>query len=199
MKGLRPVRVHQGKLIWAGEHWVAAIRPEGATQPSASISLYHIRYSAAGEGNFAQVIIGGDAPFSAVCIDRPELAEYRRAEFLARTIARDPNAPTVTARFQREGDMRRDPAWIIETENRRIIVRWQIAEPPVIADGTFRAGTEHFTVLFFAREASIEINGRPVAGKAYLIDGWKRTIGGERSSCCIALAEMMLEESAQAP
>ena len=32
----QPVKLHGGKLIWVGEHWINAIRPEGAQPPSGS-------------------------------------------------------------------------------------------------------------------------------------------------------------------
>jgi len=186
----RPITLHTGKLIWVGEHWIAALRPDGAEKPSAWISLFHTRYSAAGEGNAAQIIVPG---LSVVATDNRELGEYAQREFFARSSVRDPNAPIVEARFRREGDTRRDPAWVIETGNHRVVARWVVTDPPVIADGSIREGTEHFALLFFTNEATVELNGKRVEGKPYPRDIWKPSIGGERSSCVFALAEAFME------
>jgi hypothetical protein len=189
----RPVTLHGGKLVWLGEHWLAAIRPDGAASPSAWVSLFHTRYSPAGEGNVAQVMITGAKTFSAVCADSLELADFVQAKFFSRSSVRDPNAPTIKSRFQREGDIRRDPSWVIEAAGHRIVARWRPAEAPVIADGTILEGTEHFTVLFFANEASVEFDREAVEGRPYGREIWKSSIGGERSSCVFALAETLIE------
>jgi hypothetical protein len=189
----RPITLHAGKLLWLGEHWIHAIRPEGATNPSGWVSLFHTRHSPAGEGTVAQIIIAGPPRFSAVCTDSRELADYGQREFFARSTQRDPEAPILDARFRREGDTRRDPAWVIEAGGHRIVARWEITEPPVIADGSFRSGTEHFTVLFFTYRASVEFDGQLVPGVPYPREIWKASIGGERSSCVFALAETLIE------
>ena len=53
--------------------------------------------------------------------------------------------------------------------------------------------TEHFTLLFFTDAASVQRDGQSIEGQPYLHDIWKPSIGGERSSCVIALAEILLE------
>jgi hypothetical protein len=185
----RPVKIHAGNLLWLGEHWINALRPEA----SAIVSLFHTRYSPAGEGNGALVRIGGEGGFHAVCTDQPELGRFLTERFFRRVDYFQADLPTVPARFRREGDVRRDPAWVIETDRHRIVARWKVAEPPVIADGTFRSGTEHFTVLFFTDEASVELDGKRVEGRPYPRDIWKPSVGGERSSCVFALAETLIE------
>lgn len=189
----RPVTLHHGKLEWIGEHWISAIRPEGATTPSAWVSLFHTDYSPAGEGNAAHIMIGDDPRVSFVATDNHTLGEFLDREFFSRSSHRDPAARIVGARFRREGAIRRDPAWVIETDQHRVVARWVVTEPPVIADGTFRSGTEHFTVLFFTDEASVELDGHRIAGKPYPRDIWKPTLGGERSSCVFALAETLIQ------
>lgn len=189
----RPITIHGGRLLWLGEHWINALRPDSAEQPTAWVSLFHTRWSAAGEGNVAQILIDdGGTKFSAICADSRELADYAQREFFARSSVRDPGAPIVKATFQREGEMQREPGWLIEAGGHRIVARWTITEPPVIADGTFKPGTEHFTALFFTDEATVELDGKRIDGKPYRRDIWKPTIGGERSSCVIALAEPLI-------
>ncbi len=189
----RPVTVHSGSLIWLGEHWINAIRPADGKGPGATVSLFHTRYSLAGEGNAALVRIGGEDGFHAVCADSAELGRFISERFFRRVDYFDPVLPLVEARFTRAGDIRRDPAWVIEAAGRRIVARWRVLGPPVVADGTFRSGTEHFTVLFFAEQASVELDGQTIDGRPFPRDIWKPTIGGDRSSCVFALAETLLE------
>lgn len=187
------VNVNSGSLIWLGEHWINAIRPEGAEQPSAIVSLFHTRYSSAGEGNAALVRIHGGDGFHAVCADSPELARFAIDQFFCRVDYFDEELPVVSARFAREGDVRQNPAWRIEMDEHRVLARWLVVDPPVIAQGSFRPGTEHFTALFFASEASIGLDGQLIDGAPYLRDIWKPSIGGDRSSCVFALAETFIQ------
>jgi hypothetical protein len=191
----RPITLHEGKLVWSGEHWLAAIRPAGADSPSAWVSLVHTRYSPAGEGNVAQVLIAGANTFSAICADNLELVDFVQTLFFSRSSIRDPKASIIKSRFQRGGDIRRDPSWIIEVANHRIVARWQLTEPPVIADGTISEGTEHFTILFFTNQASVEFDQQAIAGQPYAREIWKPSIGGERSSCFLALADEDVQDS----
>src|SRR5581483_6041653 len=155
----RAVTVHTGRLLWCGEHWILGLRADAEEKPSAWISLFHTRFSSVGEGNAAQVMISGSDGVSVIAADRPEIGAYIKETFLTRGGYFDPEAQCVEARFERIGDVRRDPCWIIEARGMTVTARWQVDEPPVIADGTFRPGTEHFTVLFFCNEASVELNG----------------------------------------
>jgi hypothetical protein len=185
----RKVTIHQGDLLWCGEHWINYLRDPGAQQNSAMVSLFHTRHSPAGEGNVAYVHIAGG--LDAICTDSPELAAY-----LHETITRgrkgpfDRDMPTVRTRFSRAGDIRTSPAWILETE--RVRATWSRLGPPIIADGSFREGTEHFTVLIFAEQASIQVDGQPCSGVPYRVDVWKPSIGEQRSSCVFALAETFI-------
>ena len=189
----RPVSVHPGDLIWSGEHWILGICPDDSEEPSGWVSLFHTRYSPAGEGTTAQVMIPGEPGVSVIAADCPEVARFTTEQFLSRGSFFDADAPLVNARFERRGDLRSDPGWRIETDAFTLIARWQLTEPPVIADGTFRAGTEHYTILFFTDAASVELDGRRIEGQPYPRDIWEPTIGGQRSSCVIALAETLVE------
>ena len=189
----KPVQINPGRLLWSGEHWINGLRtPQGKT-PSAWVSLFHTRYSPAGEGNTAQIIIRADRQLSLICVDDPEVGRFTRERFLNRSSVQDPKAPIVQARFSREGDIRKDPAWVIETDRHRIVARWWVTEPPVVAHGTFSPGSEHFTALFFTERASVEVDGQPIPGSPFLRNIWEPHLPGPRSSCVFALAETMIE------
>jgi len=139
-------------------------------------------------------MMAGAAPYRALCTDNPELAEFARARLLSSSsVPLDPDTPTVTSRFHREGDIRRQPAWVIEAPGHRIVARWRAPDAPVIVDGSFAEGTEHFSVLFFVEEAVVEFDGVAVADRPSPRDIWRGSIGGDRSSCFFALAESFIE------
>jgi hypothetical protein len=187
------VVVNQGTLIWCGEHWINYLREPGAAANTGMVSLFHTRYSGAGEGNVAFVTVPSTG-LDAVCTDNPELAG-----FLVDTIVRgrggpfDRNLPTLSARFSRGGDVREAPSWRIETGTHLLIAAWAELTPPIIAQGIFREGHEHFTVLFFAAKASIRVGENLVPGEPYPVPIWRESIGGDRSSCVFALAETFIK------
>ena len=119
--------------------------------------------------------------------------DYRTERIFSRSAFHDPDAMIVAAQFHREGGIRKNPTWVIETDDHVIAARWQVGQPPVIIDGLFAAGSEHFTPLFFTDQASVELDGRPIAGRPFARDLWKPTIGGQRSSCAFALAETLIQ------
>ena len=188
----RPVTRHGGRLLWSGEHWINALRPHDAEGPSAFVSLFHTRYSPAGEGNAAEIIVPGEG-LSVICADSPAIGDFTRTEFFAKSSIYDPDARSVIGTFRRAGDVRSSPEWIIAFEGRHIVARWHVTAPPVIANGTFRPGTEHFTLLFFVDDAEVEVDGRRIEGSPYPREIWQKTIGGTRSSCVFALAETLIE------
>jgi hypothetical protein len=190
---MRP-EIKKSTLHWSGEHWVLMLRVPGGNEPDAIVSHFSLRYSPGGEGNVAVVRLGGEEGFHAVCTDNPEAASFALGQFFENRVAyfRD-DLPRVDAAFTRHGDTRRASGWVIETEQHRIVTRWDITEPPVIADGPFRSGSEMFTVLFFTHSASVELDGNPLPGQPFLRDIWRPSIGGDRSSCVFALAETFLE------
>ena len=190
----QPVQTHPGRLVWSGEHWINALRPPGEQKPSAWFSLFHTRWSARGEGNAAQLVVPS-LGLDVVCTDNRELADWVTERFFRHSTVYNPTASVTDATFARVGDVRRDPAWVIETRgpNHRVMARWSAREEPVIASGSFKPGTEHFTALFFTNESSVEVDGNAVDGSPYLRDIWAPTIGGQRSSSVFALAETLLE------
>src|SRR5262245_16956281 len=132
----RPITQHHGALLWAGEHWILSLRPEGMEQPSGYLSLFHTRYSPAREGNVALVRIYGRPEFHALCTDNPELGQYLTERSFSRVDQYSSDLATVDAIFLRAGDIRSDPAWVIRTRERRLLARWYVSQPPIVADGS---------------------------------------------------------------
>lgn len=189
----RPV-INPGRLIWCGEHWVNYIREPGAKSDAGMVSLYHTRYSDAGEGTVAFVRLPA-FDFDAVCADNREVAQ-----FITELMIRQGNPfhgremLLVDAVLKRGGDIRSEPSWIIQAGRHRIVSTWSRVQPPVIAEGqapTFSPARDFFTLLFFADGASIAFDGESVKGAPYARDIWQKSIGGMRSSCVFALAETM--------
>jgi hypothetical protein len=188
--------INPGTLIWSGEHWINYLREPDAESDSGMVSLYHTRYSRAGEGNVAFVDIPGDPGFSGVCTDN-----RRVTEFVIETMIRgtgnpfDRDLPIFDAEIIRGGDIRHLPSWVIYTGRDKVVATWMVTQAPVIAEGfapLFGEEVDFFTMLFFVDEATIKLNDQPVTGRPYLRDIWRKSIGGDRSSCVFALAETMI-------
>jgi hypothetical protein len=81
----------------------------------------------------------------------------------------------------------------VETSSgHRLTATWSGLERPVIVEapgGVFGPKTDLFSLLFFASEASIQLNGAKISGGPYVRDIWRKSIGGDRSSCVFALSE----------
>ena len=188
----RPVSIREGNLVWSGEHWINALRFEGAEDYAAWISLFQTRYSPVGEGTAAQLYIP-EAKLNVVCADHEDVGKFTIDQFFSSTKDIKPSEEVVRAQFRYSGDIRRNPAWTIESDYFRVVAHWRITDPPVITEGTFRSGTEHFTLLFFTDEASVECNGKKIDGQPFKRDVWQSSIGDWRSSCLFALSETMIE------
>ena len=115
-----------GTVIWSGEHWQAYLRGEGEEKNSGSVSLYHTRYSRAGEGTVALVDVAGEGGMSAVCTDNPELADF----VLEQVVSRGPDfpigsvPPILASDITRGGDIRESPTWLLQTDAVRIEATW---------------------------------------------------------------------------
>lgn len=189
--------INPGYLQWSGEHWINYLRLPGDERDSGMVSLYHTRYSPAGEGTTAFVDIRRDGrpPLAGVYTDNRETAAFVQGMIAGRGSPFDRELPLVEARIYRQGDIRQDPAWVIETDETRIVSTWLVEAPPVIVEGpapTFGPDRDFFTLLFFTDEATITLDGELVPGRPYVRDIWRPSIGGERSSCVFALAETMI-------
>ena len=94
----------------------------------------------------------------------------------------------------------RDPEWTISAEDHEIVAKWSRIQPVVIAAGPWPGDSNSnyvHTLLHFADESLIELDGHVIDGKPYIRDIWHESIGGDRSSCLFAISEslMTLEES----
>lgn len=191
----RPV-INPGAVVWSGEHWVSALREPGGDSDSAMVSLYRTSYSPAGDGAVAFIEIRGAPGFPLVCGASEELARFHEARVRRLGGRLDRDLPYLEAAIGRGGDIRATPSWVIETARGRVEVSWGQLHPPLIVQGfspTFSETADYFTLLCFAEESAIRLDGREIAGRPYPIDAWRRSIGGDHSSCVVALGETMVE------
>ena len=181
-----------GTARWSGEHWINYIRRPGELADSGSVSLFHTRYSEAGEGNVAFVDIPG-AGLTATCTDNRELAAWLfDLQIRGRGNQFDRDLPMLDTQFWRGGDVRTDPSWRLEAGDHELVSQWSVTDPAVIHWGPTPSGVPNmriFALLFFTYETSLTHNGTAIEGAAYTRDIWKPTIGGNRSSCVFALGE----------
>lgn len=185
-----------GTVRWSGEHWINYLRRPGEETDSGSVSLFHTYYSTAGEGTVAFVEIP-DAEFSAACTNNRPLANWIFDLMIrGRGNQWDKDLPVVDAIFSREGDIRSNPSWKIQSKRHTIISTWNITNPATIHWGPAPSGIPNiqiFSLLFFTYDASLTHNDAKVEGKPYTRDIWRPTIGGDRSSCVFALAETTID------
>ncbi len=183
--------LNTGTLVWCGEHWINALNEDGGDQPTAWFSLFHTRYSEAGEGNTLQLVIPS-AGIRTVCSDNPNLGRWVADRFLSQSSVKTPDATIESGIFQRHGSINDAPSWTIEWAGHRIDARWAVTEAPVISYGPFGSDAEYFTVLFFTMESTLELDGQALSGQPYPRDIWEKTIGGKRSSSLIAVNESLI-------
>ena len=184
-----------GTLVWSGEHWINYIRRPGESTDSGMVSLYNTRFSAAGEGIAAFVYIPGNDGFTGYCTNNREVASFMFDTMIrGKGNALDRELPVLDATFEYEGDAAKQATWTIEASGRRVESVWTITEPPTMMYGPAHSGEpmEIFSVLNFTNKTSMKLDGRAVEGKPYTRDIWKKSIGGNRSSCVFALAETFI-------
>ena len=188
-------RVAEDKeLVWSGEHWIAYLKNHDNQADVGRVSLYRVRYSAAGEGHVAFIDIPDEA-VTGIYTDSVKLAE-----FITKTVSRGPSnnnfykhdLPVVEAEITRAGDVRTMPSWTIDAEGGAVEAVWTSIHPPVILE---RPGPENngtavsHSLLFFANEATISFNGKSIGGVVYVRDEWIRAIGRQGTSAVFAIAE----------
>ena len=191
----RPIS-NPGTLMWTGQHWINYLREPGEETNSGMVSLWHTHYCPLGEGTAVFIDIQGDSGFRGVCTDNRDIAGFIQNWMSGRGGLYAMGLPVLDAEIRREGDVLAVPSWVIETEADRIEAVWSHLLPPVILDGPapkFSEDRDVYSLLFFAEEAGISLNGKPVAGKPYVTDIWKPSIGGDRSSCVFALSETFIQ------
>ena len=192
----------RGKLLWSGEHWINYIRPADSESNTGMVSLYHSYYSPAGRGTVAYVDIPDDlagtesSGFTAVCTDNREYAQFIDAQMIRDNpyLKKSPwlrKLATRDAQFTLSGDIQREPSWTIDAGANRIVATWSnlnsLVGPPTIHPQIV------FTILLFAEQASIEVDGNRVSGAPYPNEAWSQSLGKAHSSCVFALAETMIE------
>lgn len=185
----------EATVKWSGEHWINYVRRPGETEDSGSVSLYHTKYSSAGEGTVAFVTIP-DAGVDAIYTDSAELAEWTIENMIrGRGNQFDRDMPVVEARLNRGGDIRKNPSWTIEADGRAIVSTWNVTDSVIIHWGSAPVGIPNlhiFSLLYFTYDTRLAVNSNSVDGEPYARDIWRSSIGGDRSSCVFALAETTL-------
>jgi hypothetical protein len=159
------------------------------------VSLYHTRYSPAGEGTAVFVDIADHPECLGLYTDNREVAAFIQAMIRGRGNPFDREMALIDAHISRSGDIRVNPSWVIANGRCHITITWTEIQPPVIVEGsapTFGSDRDLFSLLFFTNSAAITCNGRPIMGQPYQRDIWQASIGGQRSSCVFALAETMI-------
>jgi len=189
--------LRDGKLLWSGEHWIMYLRRPGETSNSASVGVYHTRYSEAGEGSVALVSIPGEPSLSVAVTDSLDLHKFTMERVRAGA-ADDPynniDLPVKVGRVYRQGDVRDSPSWVIEYDDTRIVATWSSLVEPVIMGDLPPAPDGKvvtFSVLMFADASTITVDGDQAPGEVFERPSWRKNTGpdGPASSCCFALAE----------
>ena len=189
----------KGTVAWSGEHWISYLRRPGEDTDSGMVSLYNMRYTEAGHGFVAFVVIEpeNDNGFKGLCVTDHEVADFVLDE-VSRHASHPPyneKLPVIDASFTQGGHIARNPSWTISTADHVIVVMWRQIQPVVITAGPWPGASpcNYVTsLLHFADESSIELNGRAVDGKPYDRDIWHASIGGDRGSCLFALSESLM-------
>ncbi len=191
-----------GNLLWSGEHWIAYLRRPGEESNSASVGVYHTRYSPAGEGNVALIHIEGPGGFSAAVTDNRAVYDFTMERVRA-AAPDDPfndlDLPVLDGSLVRGGDVRSAPHWAVSAGGRTVISTWSDLVTPFIMTGkppNDRGTAVAFSVLIFGDSGSITLDGAQAQGVPYTREGWRRITGpgGPASSLCFALAETYTAE-----
>jgi hypothetical protein len=190
-----PNPILPGRLLWSGEHWICFLRAPGTREDSVRVSLYRSVYSPAGEGHVAFVDVPGS--LQAVLTDNRAFLEFiRETMFRGNAPPFRSSLPIVEAVFQRGGDLKESPSWIMEAGRHRLSVTWARLEPATLAyraDPEIQRRRPAFTVLFFCQGARVLLDSRRIEGTPYPRSIWREALGGgDRSSCVFAIAETMI-------
>ena len=191
-----------GGLLWSGEHWIAYLRRPGEESNSASVGVYHTRWSPAGEGNVALIDIKGEGGFRAAVTDNRAVYEFTMERVRA-AAPDDPfnnlDLPLLDGSLVRGGDVRTAPYWLMTAGGRTVVATWSDLVTPFIMPGkppNERGVAVAFSVLIFADSGSIALDGVQSPGAPYTREGWRRITGpdGPASSFCFALSETYTAE-----
>ena len=191
-----------GGLLWSGEHWIAYLRRPGEKSNSASVGVYHTRWSPAGEGNVALIHVEGPGGFSAAVADNRAVYDFTMERVRA-AAPDDPfndiDLPLLDGSLVRGGDVRSAPYWLITAGGHTVVATWSDLVTPFIMTGKApndRGVAVAFSVLIFGDGGSITLDGAQAPGAPYTREGWRRITGpeGPASSFCFALSETYTAE-----
>lgn len=192
----RPM-TNPGRLFWTGQHWINYLRLPGSDEDAGRFSLWHTHYCEAGEGTVVYVDIPpGEADgLRCVCTNNRELATFM--DRWIRSLSGPYDIDTVVdAEILRTGDIRVAPAWTVRTATDTVVSTWSGVQQPVILEAPapmFREDRDVYSYLFFTDGGELALNGHAIEGQPYVRDNWKSSIGGDRSSCVIALSETFVQ------
>ena len=192
----------KGTVRWSGEHWISYLRRPGEDSNTGMVSLYNMRYTEAGHGFVAFVVINADGngsednSFKGLCTTNHDVADFM-VEEATRHSSNPPYDEKLTvldATFTQGGHVVRNPSWTISTGDHEIVASWSQIQPVIITAGSWPAAPCNYvhSLLHFTDESSIQLDGRAIAGKPYQRDIWRPTIGGDRSSCVFAISESLM-------
>ena len=88
--------------------------------------------------------------------------------------------------------MRTTPSWTIDSDGGAVETVWSSIHQPMILEGsgpTTEGTAVTHSLLFFANEATISLNGKSIGGVVYVRDEWIRAIGRQGTSAVFAIAE----------
>ena len=192
--------VKEGTVRWSGEHWISYLRRPGEDSNTGMVSLYNMRYTEAGHGFAAFVVIhedgNGGQGFKGLCTTNRDVADFMVEEATRHSShpPYDEKLPVIDATFAQGGHVARDPSWTISTGEHEIVATWRQIQPVIITAGPWPASPCNYvhSLLHFTDESSIQLDGRVIEGKPYSRDIWRPTIGGDRSSCVFAISESLM-------
>ena len=187
--------INPGTPYWVGEHWINYLRNPDTGADSGVISLWTTHYCTAGNGIVAVVDIPGVNGFQGVCTNNLEVMQFVAEWYNSLGSIYNFGLPIVESGFSFGGDIRTRPAWTIQAAEDQIIATWLEPQSAIILNAPapeLRPDRDVSSLLFFTDEATITVNGRAVVGQPFLRDIWRRSIGGDRSSCVFALAETFI-------
>ena len=183
----------RGTLLWCGEHWIAYLQRPGDLHDTGLVSLYHGYTSPVGTGTAAFVHIKGKGGLTALYTDNRPFAEFVKKTQLPPAFPFDEDMPLIDAEFRRSENPLVNPTWKISAGGYVVDISWESLQPPLVGPPTVNPNIV-FTVLVFADQGHIEVNGIRVSGTPYLRSAWTKSLGRPMSSFCFAMAETMISD-----
>ena len=196
--------INPGKVTWAGDHLLLALRPAQASEDTTLISLYRTLYSPEGVGYslLALADVGADGwgadDVRAIYTDNPALTEWVRIHLIRRPNHpfRDPTLPVREARFESGGAVGQTLQYVVHTPETILAFTWADFETPFYLEapkGVIGADYDIFSLICAARTGQVRIGDRRAAGEPYPNEVWRKSTGQPRSSALVALCEVLVD------